>query len=173
MRPHFVASEKAGWQVGLSGLKFLLVGVMQRIFCCAVFAFFLSGCEGEDVKVCTDAEALITPDYSTPQKSKSGLPILRQGVEPVVANTKNSAAICVKEWGWKLAKSQGSNEELAEAVLRACQTKIDAVADLPRITFDNSLEAETAYKKANADEYKSKAMFRVIQGRSGHCKFKP
>ena len=72
---------------------------------------------------------------------------------------QQAAAIdCIHRWAYRLAKADGPNREIANAVIGGCAENIDALME--------STKQDPA--KARAD-FDSLALFYVVQARAGKC----
>ena len=79
---------------------------------------------------------------------------------------------CIHRWGYRLAKSPGTNRDIASAVLGACRDALLRESDL--MFRENAGKApsandERAMMTELRDRYFETALFRVTQARAGKC----
>ncbi|QZD86164.1 hypothetical protein [Qipengyuania psychrotolerans] len=128
------------------------------VFCAALFA---SSCNqiasGGDDRICNAPTPIDLSAANKAQKSWQQMTL-----------TEN----CIHRWGYRLAKSEGDNREIADAVVAACR---DAILREGNMKFDEKSGTEPDAKDETLmfddlrKSYGELALFRVVQARAGKC----
>ena len=100
------------------------------------------------------------------------------GLEPPAAKSFEQMAVadnCVHRWGYRLARSPGTNAEIATGVVGACR---DAILHYGNLMFKEMRGADPdgGDEATMFDHLRPRfidlAVFRVVQARAGKCEFK-
>ena len=94
----------------------------------------------------------------------------------VGANSDEQSKIvsqCIHKFGYRFGRAEGSNREIADAVVGRCRPGINRVLQYKK---DEALRSKTTYStedsKAVEDSFREEALRRVVEGRAGKCEIR-
>ena len=80
------------------------------------------------------------------------------------------ANLCIHKFGYRFGRAEGSNREIADAVVGRCRSSLDRVLQLRQEEGAQTQSPFTTIDAKNLeDRFREEALRRVVEGRAGKC----